>query len=57
MKIEKREITIRDIVNGYKDNNEEGVVGYNGNLNIRPPYQREFVYNEKQERAVIDTIM
>lgn len=57
MKIEKREITIRDIVNGYKDNNEEGVVGYNGNLNIRPAYQREFVYNEKQERSVIDTIM
>lgn len=57
MKIEKKEITIRDIVNGYKDNNDEGVVGFGGNLNIRPAYQREFVYNEKQERAVIDTIM
>ena len=39
------------------DNNEEGVIGYNGKLNIRPKYQREFVYDEKKRNAVIDTIM
>jgi len=41
---------------GYLDRNEEGVVGYEGKLDIRPPYQREFVYDEKKRNAVIDTI-
>lgn len=48
MKITLHQIKIKDIVNGYKDNAEEGVIGYNGKLNIRPPYQREFVYKDKQ---------
>ena len=56
MKIELKEITIRDLTNGYEDNQENGVVGYGGKLDIRPPYQREFIYKEKQREAVIDTI-
>lgn len=50
MKIELHEIKIRDIVNGYEDSRENGVVGYGGKLNIRPAFQREFVYKEKQTR-------
>lgn len=57
MKIRLQEIKVRDLINGYANNNEEGVVGYDGKLNIRPAYQREFVYNEKQQKAVIDTIV
>jgi len=57
MKIELHEITIRDIAKGYVDNQEEGVVGYGGKLNIRPKYQREFVYKDKQRDAVIETIV
>lgn len=57
MKIELHNIKVRDLVNGYLNSNEDGVVGYHGKLNIRPPYQREFVYNEVQQRAVIDTIV
>ena len=57
MKIELHNIKVRDLVNGYTNSNEDGVVGYNGKLNIRPPYQREFVYNEVQQKAVINTIM
>lgn len=57
MNIELKQIPISEIANGYFDNNEDGVVGYGGNLNIRPPYQREFVYNDKQRDAVIHTIM
>lgn len=34
------------------DNNEKGVVGYGGKLDIRPPYQREFVYKDKQRDNV-----
>lgn len=56
MKIELHEISIAEIAKGYQDNQEAGVVGYNGKLNIRPPYQREFVYDEKKRNAVIETI-
>ena len=56
MKIELQEIAIRDLVDAYQDSQEEGVVGYGGKLNIRPQYQREFVYKEAQRNAVIDTI-
>ncbi len=56
MKIELNQITIREVTKGYVDSDEEGVVGYGGLLDIRPKYQREFVYDEKKRNAVIDTI-
>ena len=56
MNIELKNITVRQLVDSYEDNQEDGVVGYGGKLNIRPPFQREFVYNEKQRAAVIDSI-
>ncbi len=56
MKIDLKEITVGEVVEGYVDNAEEGVVGYGGKLNIRPKFQREFVYDDKKRNAVIDTI-
>ena len=56
MNIELKEITIRELTAGYIDNQEDGVRGYDGKLDIRPPYQREFVYNDKQRDAVIHTL-
>lgn len=56
MKIELKEIPIKEVFTGYKNNNEEGVVGYNEKLNIRPKYQREFVYKDKQRDEVIETV-
>lgn len=56
MQIELRNIKVRDLAEGYNDNAEEGVTGYGGKLNIRPPFQREFVYNEKQRNLVIDSV-
>jgi hypothetical protein len=56
MKIELKEITVRDLTNGYEDNQENGVVGFGGKLDIRPPYQREFIYKDKQRESVIDTL-
>jgi len=56
MDIELHNITVRELVKGYQDNQESGVSGFDGKLNIRPPYQREFVYSEKQREAVIDTV-
>jgi hypothetical protein len=57
MNIELKEITIQELTKSYKDNAEAGVVGYDGKLDIRPPYQREFIYKDKQRDAVIDTII
>ena len=57
MEISLHEITVRDLANGYIDEDENGVWGYGGKLNIRPQYQREFVYKDKQRDAVIDTII
>ena len=56
MKIELHKIPVREVVAGYVDNAEEGCFGYGGRLNIRPAYQREFVYKLKQRRDVIDSI-
>ena len=57
MEISLHEITIRDLAQGYVDEDENGVWGYGGKLNIRPQYQREFVYKDKQRDAVIDTVI
>ena len=56
MKIELREISVREICDGYKDSEEEGVFAFGGKLNVRPPYQREFVYDDKKRNAVIETV-
>lgn len=56
MDIKLHPVTIREVVEGYTDDGEDGVFGYGGALNIRPPYQREFVYKQKKRDAVIDTI-
>ena len=57
MQINETKIKIRDLIEGYQDNQEEGVFALDGRLNIRPPYQREFVYKEKQQKAVIESIL
>lgn len=56
MRIQLQEVTIRDLTSGYADNQEAGVVGFGGKLDIRPPYQREFIYKDKQRDAVIETV-
>lgn len=56
MKIELKEITVRELTKDYQDNDENGVTGFNGKLDIRPPYQREFIYKPAQRDAVIDTV-
>ena len=56
MKIKLHEIPIREVAEGYKDSAENGVVGYCGRLNIRPAFQREFIYKDKQRDEVIRTV-
>jgi len=56
MKIELHEIPVKEVVEGYIDNAENGVIGYKGRLNIRPAFQREFIYKGKQRDEVIRTM-
>lgn len=57
MTIKQIEVTVGEITEGYVNNDELGVRGYGGRLDIRPPYQREFIYNEKEQQAVITTVL
>lgn len=57
MTIKEIEVSVRDIVADYVNNDEQGVRGYGGRLDIRPPYQREFIYNEREQQAVITTVL
>ena len=56
MNIKLHEITVRELVDGYVNSEEEGVVAYGGKLDVRPKYQREFIYSDRQQQAVIDTV-
>ncbi|WP_295638350.1 DUF262 domain-containing protein [Novosphingobium sp.] len=56
MKVDPKRVKISSLVAGYVDNGDQGVIGYGGKLNIRPAYQREFIYKPKQRDAVIDTV-
>lgn len=56
MKIRERKLTVRELVENYSDDGDGGVRGYGGKLDIRPAYQREFVYDDKQRDAVIRTL-
>lgn len=56
MKIELKRIPIRDVFSGYVNSDEEGVVGYFGKLNIRPKYQREFIYKDEQRDNVLKSV-
>ena len=56
MKITEKNLTVRELVEGYNDDGEGGVRGYGGKLDIRPAYQREFVYDGKKRDAVINTL-
>lgn len=56
MKTARRNITVRQLFDDYQDHDWEGVVGFGGKLDIRPKYQREFIYDDERQRKVIDTV-
>ena len=57
MQIVLKSVKIADLVDGYVNDPNDGVRGYHGALDIRPPYQREFRYDERQQQAVVDTVL
>ena len=56
MKVEEKRIAISEIVKNYVNKNENGVTGWDNRLDIRPAYQREFIYNDKERNDVIETV-
>ena len=54
MQITPITVTVNELVKDYIDDGDGGVVGYDHRLVIRPAFQREFVYKEKQRDAVED---
>lgn len=57
MKVKEKKVTVREVAENYYNDAEEGVVGYNGRLDIRPKYQREFVYDDVKRNEVIHSIL
>ena len=58
MEIKLYEISVRDVFDGYENNESTGqVIAYGGALNVRPAYQREFVYDDKKKKAVMNSIL
>ena len=58
MEIKLHEITVRDIFCGYENDEESGqVVAFGGKLNVRPAYQREFVYDDKKKVDVMNSVL
>lgn len=57
MIIEERKVTVGEVAEGYFNDAEEGVVGYDDRLDIRPKYQREFVYVGEQRNEVIRSVL
>ena len=57
MQIEERKVTVGEVCEDYLNDAEEGVTGYADRLDIRPKYQREFVYKPAQRDEVVRTVM
>ena len=47
---------VRDILPGYRDDENTDCYAMNDNLCIRPDYQRAFVYDDKKRNLVVDTV-
>lgn len=56
MNIELHEVTVGELCDGYQNDGENGVRGLGGKLDVRPPYQRNFVYDDKQRDEVVRTV-
>ena len=58
MEIQLREITVGEVFDGYLNDEATGqVTAYGGRLNVRPAYQREFVYDDAKKKAVMHSVL
>lgn len=47
---------VKDLLPGYCDDENTGCYAMNGDLCVRPDYQRAFVYDDKKRNLVVDTV-
>ena len=58
MNINMIKVPVRDLIKGYnEDDTTSKVTAWAGKLDVRPEYQREFVYDDKHRDAVINTVL
>lgn len=57
MKIELKNVSIRDLFVGYTGDKDDDVLAFDGKLNARPVYQRNFVYNDVEKKSVIASVL
>lgn len=58
MVINEMKLKVRDLIQGYNENDATNrVVAWGGKLDVRPEYQREFVYDDDKRNAVINTVL
>ena len=58
MKINMIKVPVSELIQGYNEDDSTGkVVAWGGKLDVRPEYQREYVYGEGQRDAVVNTIL
>ncbi len=51
-------LKVRDLVEGYhEDDATSKVTAWGGNLDVRPEYQREYVYDDQKRDSVINTVL
>ena len=58
MKVTPKSFTLKEIATGYyEDEATNAVVGMGGRLDIRPKYQRQFVYTKDKQDKLIQSIL
>lgn len=58
MKINMIKVPVRELIKGYsEDDATSKVVAWDGKLDVRPEYQREYVYDDKKRDSVINTVL
>lgn len=58
MVIDEMKVRVGDLVQGFVEDDATGkVTAWGGKLDVRPEYQREYVYGEGQRDAVINTVL
>lgn len=58
MKINMIKVPVKELIQGYsEDDKTSRVRAWGGKLDVRPEYQREYVYSEDKRDAVINTIL
>lgn len=58
MKINMIKVPVKELIKGYSENDTTSkVVAWDGKLDVRPEYQREYVYDDKKRDSVINTVL